>query len=153
MPIALCITVTRPHRMRPAVLRRLPTCLPAKDAASRMQSCCTTRSPSGNFCGINIQPVPCARGLYFKRRRFNSTTCVMVPRPGKAIVSFLTKYPHDALAEQARAGLQDRPSAEPSISRPAAIKEADAHLLGRLRLRPALHGRKTAKVNPPDLRL
>ena len=39
---------------------------------------------------------------------------------------FLTKYPHDALAEQARAGLQDRPSAEPSISRTAAIKEADA---------------------------
>ena len=39
---------------------------------------------------------------------------------------FLTRYPHDPLAEQARAGLQNQPIAVASTSYPRAVKEADA---------------------------
>ncbi len=39
---------------------------------------------------------------------------------------FLTKYPHDALAEEARAGLQQQPIAEASASHPRVRKPMDA---------------------------
>ena len=39
---------------------------------------------------------------------------------------FLVKYPHDALAEQARAGLEDKPIVEASTSHPHTVKEAKA---------------------------
>ena len=43
---------------------------------------------------------------------------------------FLTRYPHDPLAEQARAGLEDKPIAEPSTSHPPAVEQAAAASTG-----------------------